>query len=178
MDAIAAIVLLFLGIIPGLYLLVQYNTLLAQRGRLRESWSGVGAALRRRHDLVPRLVETARGRAPGEPDGLENLIALRDRCAADHDSVRSQSRNEAALVSALRTLLSGSTINDALQAELTDVERDIQDASRSYNGHVRAYRKKCESFPSSVIASMFGFHPAGPFEAGSAVREAPASPEA
>jgi LemA protein len=182
MEAISAIALLFLGLVPGLYLLVQYNGLVALRNHIRESWSDIDTELTRRYDLIPRLVEVARGYAAHEREVFESVTALRDRCAANRGSVSSQSADEAQLVAGLQTLLARVEAYPELKAdgqfqnlhhELVNTEDRIQAARRFYNGNVRDYRNKCESFPSSVVASMFGFQRIGFFEVEPAVREAP-----
>jgi LemA protein len=182
MEAISAIAILFFGLIPGLYMLVQYNTLVALRNHIRESWSDIDTELKRRYDLIPRLVEVVKGYAAHEREVFESVTALRDRCAANHGSVRSQSGDEAQLVAGLQTLLARVEAYPELKAdaqfqnlhrELVNTEDRIQAARRFYNGNVRDYRNKCESFPSSIVASMFSFQPAGFFEVEPAIREAP-----
>lgn len=182
MEAVSAIVILLVGIVPGLYLLVQYNGLVALRNHIRESWSDIDTELKRRYDLIPRLVEVVRGYAAHERETLEKVAALRDLCAANHGSVRSQSGDESELVAGLRTLFARVEAYPALKAdaqfqnlhrELVNTEDRIQAARRLYNGNARDYRNKCESFPSSIVAGMFGFRPAGFFEVEPAVRDAP-----
>ena len=182
MEALSLISLLFVGLIPGLYLLFQYNSLVALRNHTRESWSGIDTELKRRYDLIPRLVEVTRGYAAHEREVFERVAALRERCAANHGTVRSQSGDETELVSALQTLLARVEAYPELKAdaqfqnlhrELVNTEDRIQAARRFYNGNARDYRNKCETFPSSIIASMFGFQPLSFFEVEPAIREAP-----
>ncbi len=168
MDALVYIGILFAGLVPGLYLLVQYNALVALRNHIRESWSDIDTELKRRHNLIPRLVEVARGYATHEREVFERVTALRERCVANHGSVKSQSNDEAELVSGLQTLLSRMESYPALKAdeqfrnlhtELVNTEDRIQASRRFYNGNVRDYRNKCEAFPSSLVAQMFSFNP-------------------
>ena len=182
MDAIAAISILVIGLIPGLYMLSQYNSLVALRNHIRESWSDIDTELKRRYDLIPRLVEVARGYASHERELFERVAALRERCAANHGPISSQAGDEAQLVSGLQTLLARVESYPALKAdaqfqslhtELVNTEDRIQASRRFYNGNVRDYRNKCESFPSSIVASMFAFQPASFFEVEPAVRETP-----
>ncbi|MGH8048011.1 MAG: LemA family protein [Chthoniobacterales bacterium] len=182
MEAIALIALLAFGLIPGLYLLVQYNSLVALRNHIRESWSDIDTELKRRYDLIPRLVEVVKGYAAHEREIFEQVTALRERCAANQGSIASQASDETALVAALQTLLvrveaypqlKADTQFQNLHHELVNTEDRIQAARRFFNGNVRDYRNKCESFPSSVVASMFSFQPVSFFEVEPAVREAP-----
>lgn len=182
METLALIAILFLGLGPGIYLLVQYNALVALRNHIRESWSDIDTELKRRYDLIPRLVQIAKGYAAHEREVLERVTALRERCAANNGSVASQAGDEIELVGALRTLFARIEAYPQLKAdaqfqnlhrELVNTEDRIQASRRFFNGNVRDYRNKCESFPSSIVASMFGFQPVGFFEVESAVREAP-----
>jgi LemA protein len=184
METIAILAICLIGLVPGLYLLVQYNSLVALRNHIRESWSDIDTELKRRYDLIPRLVEVTKGYAAHEREVLERVTALRERCAANRGSVASQAGDEAELVVALRTLLARAEAYPQLKAdaqfqnlhhELVNTEDRIQAARRFFNGNVRDYRNKCESFPSSIVASMFGFQPVGFFEVEPAVREAPSS---
>lgn len=182
MDALVYIGILFAGLIPGLYMLVQYNTLIALRNHIREAWSDIDTELKRRYDLIPRLVEVARSYAAHEREVFERVASLRERCAANHGSIKSQSADEAELVAGLQTFLARVEAYPELKAdaqfqdlhqELVNTEDRIQASRRFYNGNVRDYRNKCESFPSSVVAQMFSFPPAGFFEVEPAIREAP-----
>jgi LemA protein len=182
MDALVYICILFVGLVPGLYMLVQYNTLIALRNHIREAWSDIDTELKRRYDLIPRLVEVARGYAAHEREVFERVALLRDRCASNHGTIKSQANDEAELVAGLQTLLARVEAYPELKAdaqfqnlhrELVNTEDRIQASRRFYNGNVRDYRNKCESFPSSLVAQMFSFQPASFFEVESAVREAP-----
>jgi LemA protein len=180
MEALALLAILFIGLGPGLYLLVQYNALVALRNHIRESWSDIDTELKRRYDLIPRLVEVTRGYAVHEREVLEQVTALRERCAANHGSVASQAGDESELVRVLQVLLARVEAYPELKAdahfrelhrELVNTEDRIQAARRFFNGNVRDYRNKCESFPSSIVASMFNFEPVSFFEVEPAVRD-------
>jgi LemA protein len=182
MDAVALLAILFIGLIPGLYMLVQYNSLVALRNHIRESWSDIDTELKRRYDLIPRLVEVTRGYAAHEREVLEQVTALRERCVANQGSVASQAGTETELVGALQTLFARVEAYPQLKAdaqfqnlhhELVNTEDRIQAARRFFNGNVRDYRNKCESFPSSIVASMFSFQPMSFFEVEPAIRETP-----
>ncbi len=182
MDALVYIGILLAGLVPGLYMLAQYNSLIELRNRTRQGWSDIDAALKRRYDLIPRLVEIVRGYAAHEREVFEQIITLRDRCAANHGPVSSRAKDEIELVNGLQILLARAEAYPELQAgapfqslhaELVKTEDGIQAARSSYNRHVRNLRNKCESFPSSLVAQMFGFRPSPFFSVESALREAP-----
>jgi len=182
MEALIYIPILLIAIAPALYAVVQYNALVTLRAHIRESWSDVDTELKRRYDLIPRLVEVVRGYAAHERGVLESVTALRERCAANHGPVSSQDRDETELVRTLQTFfarveaypeLKADAQFLRLHAELVNTEDRIQAARRFYNGNVRDYQTKCEAFPSSVVASMFSFAPMAFFNVEPAIREAP-----
>lgn len=182
MDAIAAFVILAVAIVPLLYAVIQYNGLVTLRNHIRESWSDIDTELKRRYDLIPRLVEVAKGYAAHEKAIFEKVAALRAKAAANHGAVASQATDETALVGAMRELFAVAEAYPELKAdsqflnlqnELVNTEDRIQAARRFFNGNVRDYNNKRESFPSSVVASVFGFAAMDFFEVEPAVREAP-----
>jgi LemA protein len=159
---ILAIVLL----LPILWAVVQYNSLVRLRNYIAESWSNVDTELKRRYDLIPNLVATVKGYAAHEREVLERVVELRNRCAANHGPVADQARDEGQLVAALKQLfvlvenypqLKADQNFLKLQGELINTENRIQAARRFYNGNVRDYRNKCESFPSNLVAGAFNF---------------------
>jgi LemA protein len=182
MDSILFLAIMFIGIIPGLYGVAQYNGLVSLRNHIREAWSDIDTELKRRYDLIPRLVEVVRGYAAHERDVFDRVTELRNQCAANHGPIASQASDESELVAGLQTLfarveaypnLKADTQFQNLHRELVNTEDRIQAARRLYNGNVRDYLNKCQAFPSSLIASMFGFQAASFFEVEPAVREAP-----
>ncbi|CAN5641201.1 LemA family protein [soil metagenome] len=165
-----------------IYVLVQYNGLVTLRNHIAESWSNIDTELKRRYDLIPNLVATVKGYAAHESSLLARVTELRAQCAANHGSPARQSADENQLVGALRQLfvtvenypsLKADEGYRKLQDELVTTENRIQAARRFFNGNVRDYRNKQECFPSSVVASAFGFGPAEFFEVEPAVRIAP-----
>ena len=145
---------------------------MALKNYIRESWSNVDTELKRRYDLIPNLVATVKGYAAHERAVLERVTELRNRCAANNGAVADQSRDEAQLVDALKQLLvvvenypqlKADQNFLKLQTELVNTEDRIQAARRFYNGNVRDYRNKCETFPSNLVAQMFGFKSEGDF---------------
>jgi len=172
---------LILLVLPLAYVIGQYNGLVSLRNHIRESWSNVDTELKRRHDLVPNLVEVVKGYAAHERAVLERVIELRSR-ALEAGDVGERSGRENELAAGIAGILAvvenyPDLKADAqflrLQHELVMTEDRIQAARRFYNGNVREYQNKCDSFPSNLVAKSFGFQPAGYFEAGSVEREVP-----
>lgn len=165
----------------GFYVLAQYNSFVALRHHIRESWSNIDTELKRRYDLIPNLVSVVKGYAAHEKALLESVIERRNRAAANHGSVHSQCSDEKALVSEMRQLLA--VVENypqlkadrhfmKLQRELVNTEDRIQAARRFYNANIRDYRTKCEAFPTNLMAGMFGFGPEEYFTVEPVVREA------
>ncbi|MBE7503751.1 MAG: LemA family protein [Verrucomicrobiales bacterium] len=178
-------ILLVLGavlLVPAVYVIVQYNGLVGLRNHIAEAWSNVDTELKRRYDLIPNLVATVQGYAAHERALLERVTELRNRCLGNQGPVPDQARDELQLVDALKQLLVRVEAYPELKAdqhflelqrELVNTEDRLQAARRFYNGNVRDYRNKCETFPSSVVAGLFGFPPASFFSVPPAVREVP-----
>ncbi|HSR87675.1 MAG TPA: LemA family protein [Pontiella sp.] len=175
---IACIILL----IPLIYVIATYNTLVALRNHIAEAWSNIDTELKRRYDLIPNLVEAVKGYAKHERETMEEVIALRNLCAADRGSVSHQEGTERQLVGAVQKLLAVAEAYPELKAdtnflelqhELVNTEDRIQAARRFYNGNVRDMRNQCERFPSSIVASLFNFRPLDFFDVEPAVREVP-----
>lgn len=177
---------LILGLVvfalPAVWLAVTYNTLVSLRNYISESWSNVDTELKRRYDLIPNLVATVKGYASHEREVLERVIELRNHCAASHGSIADQARDENQLVDALKRMfvlvenypqLKADQHFLKLQQELVNTENRIQAARRFYNGNVRDYRNKCESFPSNLVAGMFNFKPEEFFSVPPSVKEVP-----
>jgi LemA protein len=176
------IVLLVIVLVPVLWVVVQYNGLVSLRNYITESWSNVDTELKRRYDLIPNLVATVKGYAAHERNVLERVIELRNRCAANNGPVDDQARDENQFVDALKQLfvvvenypqLKADEHFLKLQTELINTENRIQAARRFYNGNVRDYRNKCETFPSNLVAGMFSFQTHEFFSVPPSVAEVP-----
>ena len=157
-----------------------YNKLQNQDEGVKAAWSEVVNQYQRRADLIPNLVATVKGYAAHEREVLERVIELRNRCAAQAGASATAQREEQELVDNLKRVLVLAESYPQLKAdqhflklqqELVNTEDRIQAARRFYNGNVRDYRNKCESFPSNIVASMFGFKPAEYFDVEPAVRQ-------
>ena len=169
---IALLILLGLGLVAVFMVAGSYNGLVTLRNRFKNAFAQIDVQLKRRYDLIPNLVAAVKGYAAHEREVLERVTELRNRCAANNGPVTDQSRDEVQLVDALKQLLvvvenypqlKADQNFLALQKELVNTEDRIQAARRFYNGNVRDYRNKCESFPSNLIANLFGFKPEGDF---------------
>lgn len=176
------IVIVAVIFLPIIYVVLTYNTLVALRNHIRDSWGNIDTELKRRYDLIPNLVATVKGYAAHEKEIFEHVTHLRAQCMASQGSVQQQAVNEIQLVGALQQLL-GVVENYPqlkadqhylkLQKELVNTEDRIQAARRFYNGNVRDFRNKCETFPSNIIAGAFGFQPEDYFRVSPSVREVP-----
>jgi len=169
---IPLIVVAIVVLLPTIYFIAQYNALVALKNYIRESWSNVDTELKRRYDLIPNLVAVVKGYAAHERTVLERVTELRNRCAANNGSPGEQAVDEKLLVDSLKQLLvvvenypqiKADQNFLKLQTELVNTEDRIQAARRFYNGNVRDYRNKCETFPSNLVANMFGFKSEGDF---------------
>jgi hypothetical protein len=103
---IAILVAIFIVVgLPVIFVIAQYNALVALKNYIRESWSDVDVELKRRYDLIPNLVATVKGYATHEREVFERVTELRNRCAANNGAVADQSRDETQLVDALKQML-------------------------------------------------------------------------
>lgn len=175
---ILLIILAAIVLLPALYVIVQYNALVALKNHLKDAWANIDTELKRRYDLIPNLVATVKGYASHEKEVLEKVIELRNRCTANSEGSRQTDEQE--LVAGLQRLmavveqypqLKADQHFLKLQKELVNTEDRIQAARRFYNGNVRDYRNKCEMFPSSLIANAFNFTTVEYFNVEPAVRE-------
>jgi LemA protein len=162
MDA-AVYVLLALAALAIAWVIVTLNGFVRARNQVDESWSGVDVQLKRRHDLVPNLVETVKGYAAHERGVLEEVTKARAAAVAATDSEQ-QGKAEATLTSALGGIravaeqypqLRASENFQQLQAELAQIEDQIQAARRIYNSNVRAFNTRIQVFPNSLLAGAY-----------------------
>lgn len=150
-----------------LLLIVSYNGLAGLRVRADSAWSDVDIQLKRRHDLIPNLVETVKGYASHEKGTFENIARYRS-AAMSATSVDEKAQAEGQLTQSLRGLLAvaesypqlqASEQFTALQSSLNQTEDAIQNSRRYYNAVVRDLNTKIATFPSNIVAGMFGFQP-------------------
>jgi len=156
----AVIVVLFLLFIIGIY-----NTLIRLRNQVDNSWSQIDVQLKRRHDLIPNLVETAKGYMTHERGTFEAITNARSQ-AMGAKSVAEAAKAEGALGQALsKFLLVVENYPDlkanqnflALQEELTSTENKISFSRQSYNDQVLFFNNKIQMFPSNIIGAVFNF---------------------
>ncbi len=166
---LAAAAILFL-----LYGVSVYNKLISLRNLVKEAWSSIDVMLKKRHDLIPNLVETVKGYASHEKETLQSVVDARNQ-ATGRGSVKEIEAAESQLSSALGRLfalaeqypdLKANTNFLQLQDRLAAIESDIEKSRRYYNGTVRNYNTVIESFPSNLIAGMFNFEKEAYFELG------------
>ncbi|HYY69908.1 MAG TPA: LemA family protein [Terriglobales bacterium] len=157
------ILLIILGIVALIGLM--YNSLVQLRVRADSSWSDIDVQLKRRHDLIPNLVETVKGYAAHERGVFENVAKYRSM-AMSASTPEQRGEAEGQLTQALRGLfavaenypqLQASQEFTQLQGSLNEVENSIQNARRYYNAVVRDLNTRIQSFPTNILAGMFGF---------------------
>ncbi len=170
---IALIIVAAIVLIPVIWLIANYNRFARLRQHIKESWSDIDVELKRRYDLIPNLVNTVRGYAAHEKDVLAKVIELRNKAANNQDAASSQAVDESALMIGMKQLfavverypqLKADANFLALQKELASTEDRIAAARRFFNGNVREMNQLCQTFPSNVVASMFGFQSGSFFE--------------
>ncbi|QNN23395.1 LemA family protein [Planctomycetales bacterium ZRK34] len=142
-----------------------YNGLVAKRVQCENAWSQIDVQLKRRHDLIPNLVETVKGYAKHERETLDAVIQARSQ-AVSATGVEDQAQAEGLLTAALGKLfalseaypdLKANTNFIQLQEELTSTENKIGFARQHYNDTVSRYNTAVQSFPANIIAGMFSF---------------------
>lgn len=171
-------------VVVGAVMLMSYNGFIRQRHMIAESWRQVDVELRRRHDLIPRLIEVTRAAAEFEQATMRQVIAAQERAVhahATHAGPVPQAQAEAQLGGALHGLLAaaGPRLRASqaflqLGRQLAETEDRIAAARRFYNGNVRSYNARVESVPSNIAARLGGFVLAQYFEVDDpAIRAAP-----
>ena len=161
---VVIIVLVAIVVLLVIYGITAFNGLIRLRNRAEEGFSDIDVQLKRRHDLIPNLVETVKGYAAHERQVFENVTAARSSAVAARGPEQ-QAQAEGALTGALRQLFAVAEAYPDLKAnqnfielqdEITDTEDKIQAARRFYNMTVRDLNIKVETFPSRVIANARG----------------------
>ncbi len=175
----AGIIVIVLLVVIAVVLIGMYNSLVQLRVRCDSAWSDIDVQLKRRHDLIPNLVETVKGYAAHEKGTFENIAKFRSQ-AMQATSPVDKAVAENQLTGALKSLfavaenypeLKASEQFTQLQASLSQTEDAIQNARRYYNAVVRDLNTKIQSFPTNIIAGMYGFAARQFFETDAADRE-------
>ena len=148
-----------------LWLIVIYNLFIRDRNLMKEAWSGIDVQLKRRHNLIPNLVTTVKGYSKHERNLFEDITEKRAK-TIQVDNIKEKSTLETDLSGMLKTLFA--VVEDYpdlranenfldLQNQLTEIEDQIQLSRRYYNGTVRNYNIRVESFPNNIVAGKFDF---------------------
>lgn len=168
---IVSLILLFVVLII-LWVIFSFNKLIRLKNRAQEAWADIEVQLKRRYDLIPNLVETVKGYMTHEREVFEKVTEARTR-AISAKTMNEKAEAENYLSETLKSLfavaenypeLKASTNFLELQKELVDTEDKIQAARRFYNANVRDLNISIESFPTNIIAKIFGFKKMDLFE--------------
>src|ERR1041385_1965930 len=176
---VALIVLAVLALVAVMFVAGQYNSLVSLRNRFKNAYAQIDVQLKRRYDLIPNLVEVAKGYLKHERETLENVIKARNQAYAasqaaasnpgDAAAVKGLLSAESGLVGAMSRLMVVAEQYPDLKAnqnmmqlteELTSTENKVSFARQAYNDSVMAYNTQRESFPTNILAGMFNFGPA------------------
>jgi LemA protein len=159
------ILLVIVVVILAIGIVGIYNGLITLKNRVDEAWSDIDVQLKRRHDLIPNLVNTVKGYATHERELFEKVTQART-AAMGAQTTQQKEQAENVLSGTLKSLfavaenypdLKANQNFLELQRELTDTEDKIQASRRFYNGNVRDFNTKIEVFPSNIIAGMLKF---------------------
>ena len=179
----SGIILLLILAILAVFLIARYNKLVVLRNRFKNSFAQIDVQLKRRYDLIPNLVETAKGYIQHERGTLEEVIAARNQASAAGQKAASDPSDASAIQGLIgaESVLSGvlgrlfavveaypdlkaNQTMQSLMEELTSTENKISFARQAYNDSVMSYNTTRESFPDLLIAGPFGFREAQLFE--------------
>lgn len=170
--AILLWILLGAAALAILWLIATYNSLVRSKNRVNEAWADIDVQLKRRHDLIPNLIETVKGYAAHERELFEKVTQARAQ-AMNAQTPKELGAAENLLTGTLKSLfavaenypdLKANENFAKLQDELSDTENKIQAARRFYNGNVRDFNTKLEVFPNTIFVSALGFKPREFFE--------------
>jgi LemA protein len=181
LGIVILLVVIFIAMVAG-----GYNGLVRLRNAMKNAWAQIDVQLKRRHDLIPNLVETVKGYKNFERETLEAVTKARNvavQASSSGAGVAERSKAEGELSGALARLmvvverypdLKANQNFLALQEELTSTENKISFSRQYYNDSVMRYNNQTQVFPSNIIASMFSFKPGESFAVtAEAEREAP-----
>ncbi|MBD3282288.1 MAG: LemA family protein [Candidatus Portnoybacteria bacterium] len=158
-------IIIALVVLILIWAIASYNRFVVLKNRAQEAWSDIDVQLKRRHNLIPNLIETVKGYAKHERETLDSVTEARAK-AVNAEGVEEKKNAENALSNTLKSLfavaenypdLKANANFLELQRELSDTENKIQAARRFYNTNVRDLNVRVEKFPSRLIAGIFGF---------------------
>lgn len=179
-GSIVLLVILVAVTVMVFYAVGLYNSLVALRNQVRNAWSQIDVQLKRRHDLIPNLVETAKGYMTHERETLETIAQARSQ-ASSAKTVPDIAKAEGQLSNVLTRFMAVAEnypelkANQnflALQEEISSTENKISFARQAYNDAVLFLNNKVEMFPSNIVAGSFGFKTEEPFELEDATEKA------
>src|SRR5215208_2733781 len=173
-----AIVLIVVGVILllGLIFVLIRNSMVGARNRVDEAWSGIDVQLKRRHDLVPNLVETVKGYAQHERETFQRVTEARAaamQAQGPAEGMLSQALGGLRVVAEQYPELRATENFQQLSRNLSELEDEIQASRRIYNSNVQAYNTKIQIFPNSLVANSGGFTPREFFEITDAAEREP-----
>jgi LemA protein len=161
----AVIIIVVIVVLLALFLVVSYNGMVRGRNKVDESWSGIDVQLKRRHDLIPNLVETVKGYATHEREVFQAVTDARTRAmsastpaaAGAAEGILGQAIGRLFAVAEAYPDLKASQNFLELQGTLNQLESEIAAARRIYNSNVQSYNTRIQSFPGVTLAGPFGF---------------------
>lgn len=178
-----AVLVVFIAIIVAiaLFVMVIYNGLVALRQTVRNAWAQIDVQLKRRHDLIPNLVNTVKGYAAHEKETLERVINARAQATSAKlpaEAIAAEGKLSNALARLLAVAESYPDLKAnqnflALQEELVSTENKISFARQFYNDSVTRYNTKIEIFPNVLLSGILGFKPEVLFETTDTEKQAP-----
>jgi LemA protein len=179
---LGSFILTGVGIVTLGLLVAVYNGLVSKKQMVKNGWADIDVQLKRRADLIPRLIETVRGYAAHENTLFEEVVAKRGAALAAGDDPATRGAAESALSQPVARLVAVAEAYPdlkanqsflGLQTELAETENKIEMARRFFNGAVRELNTMVESFPANLIAGLFGFRTSAFFEIETADRALP-----
>lgn len=168
------LIIIGIVVVVGIFLASMYNSLVKLRNNRENAFADIDVQLKQRHDLIPQLVETVKGYAAHEKETLDRVVAARSG-AINAKSIDEKIVAENALSSALSGLkitveaypdLKANQNFLQLQEEVSDIENKLSAVRRYFNSATKEYNNAVQTFPSNLIAGMFGFHKEMMFDLG------------
>jgi LemA protein len=165
-------IVLIILVVLALYAIAAFNGLVAKRNRVKNAWAQIDVQLKRRHDLIPNVVNAVKGYLQHEREVVENVTRARQQAIAAGSDVTARAAAENMLTQAVRSLfavaeaypeLKSNQNMLALQEELSSTENKVAFARQFYNDSVMEYNTACESFPGNFFAITFNFTPESSF---------------
>ena len=177
-------------VVIGLWMMSKYNGMVSEDENVKNAWANVEAAYQRRMDLIPNLVNVAKGGMAKESEAIKDIIEARAKATAIQINADSLDEETMAKFQEAQSQLSGSlsrlmAVSEAypelktaeafttLQAQLEGTENRINESRKAYNAAVQEYNPIIRSFPGNIVASIFGFKVKAPFQADADAKNAP-----